>query len=237
MTARVARIAEWLAGREGEMIAFLEQQVNQDSGTYDRDGVNRVADLLASASEAIGSPTSRDLIEEAARRHDAAIPLEPGRPNGECVIARKEVGHCRMEVFGKQAHAGSQPELGVNAIWELAHAICALRALNDPVGGSTVNVGVVRGGKRPKMVPDHASADVDLRIWSLAAAERMTRAFQEIADRCSVPGARGRLSGEISNPPWQTNEGTRRMHGILRRAAARLGLDIAGDGTTARGGS
>jgi glutamate carboxypeptidase len=329
MAARAAQIAEWLAGREGEMIALLERLVNQDSGTYDRDGVNRVADLMAmayqaigfsvqrvpndayadhlvatrgdgpgrrrllcvghmdtvfpagtaatrpfriqagratgpgvvdmkggltvlrfalaalaatespaihqagitvlmNADEEIGSPSSRALIDEAARRHDAAIVLEPARPNGECVIARKGVGHFRVEVFGKQAHAGSQPELGVNAIWELAHKICALQALNDPVRGSTVNVGVVRGGERSNVVPDYACADIDLRVWNLAEAERITRAFREITGRTSVAGARGQLTGEVSTPPWSTDDGTRRMHQILQRAAAHLGLQIPG---------
>jgi len=329
MAARAAQIMEWLAGREGEMIALLERLVNQDSGTYDREGVNRVADMMAStfqaigfsvqrlpndaygdhlvatrgdgpgrkrllcvghmdtvfpagtaaarpfriqggratgpgvvdmkggltvlrfalaalaatesptiheagitvlmnADEEIGSPSSHALIDETARRHDAAIVLEPARPNGECVIARKGVGHFRMEVFGKQAHAGSQPELGVNAIWELAHKICALQALNDPVRGSTVNVGVVRGGDRSNVVPDYAYADIDLRVWNLAEAERITQAFREIASRSSVPGARGQLAGEVSTPPWPTDDGTRRMHQLLQQAAAHLGLEIPG---------
>ncbi len=191
--------------------------------------------LLFNADEEIGSPSSRQLFVEEAQRHHAAIVLEPARPNGECVIGRKGVGHFRLEVFGRQAHAGSQPELGVNAIWEMAHKVCALQALTDAARGTTVNVGVIRGGERSNVVPDYASAEVDLRIWSLAEAERVTRAFREIVERSAVPGATAKLSGEVSTPPWQADEGTRRMLSILQEAGAPLGL--AFEGVTTGGGS
>jgi glutamate carboxypeptidase len=191
--------------------------------------------VLVNTDEEIGSPTSRHLFMEQAARHQAAVVLEPARPNGECVIGRKGVGHFRVDVFGKQAHAGSQPELGANAIWELAHKVCAIQALGDPEQGTTVNVGVIRGGERSNVIPDRASADVDVRIWSAAEADRLTRAFREIAERVTIPGTSARLDGEISNPPWPTNDGTRRMLTILNDAGSPLGL--AFEGVTTGGGS
>jgi glutamate carboxypeptidase len=191
--------------------------------------------ILINSDEEIGSPTSRQTFVDLAGRHQAAIVLEPARPNGECVIGRKGVGHFRLEVFGRQAHAGSQPELGVNAIWELANKVCAMQALTDLERGTSVNVGVVRGGERPNVVPDYACADVDLRIWSTEEADRVTRAFRDIADRAIILGATGTLSGEVSSPPWQTNGGTRRMLTILNEAGSGLGLTFAG--VTTGGGS
>ena len=191
--------------------------------------------ILVNTEEEIGSPTSREAIVAEARRHDAAVVLEPARPNGECVIGRKRVGHFRVEVFGRQAHAGSQPELGINAISELARKIPALEALADAAQGTTVNVGVVRGGERPNVVPDYVLADLDLRIWSDAEGERVRRGIEEIALRSTIPGASGKCSGKISFPAWATNEGTRRMLAILQAAAAPLGLTFAG--TTSGGGS
>ena len=191
--------------------------------------------ILINSDEEVGSPTSRQAFVDLAMHHQAAIVLEPARPNGECVIGRKGVGHFRMEVFGRQAHAGSQPELGVNAIWELASKVCAIQALTDPDRGTTVNVGVVRGGERSNVVPDYACADIDLRVWTPEEADRVTRAFQDIAERSTVPGSTGTLSGEISMPPWPTNGGTRRMLAVLNDAASGLGLTFAG--VTTGGGS
>jgi glutamate carboxypeptidase len=187
--------------------------------------------VLVNSDEEVGSPSSRPIINDLALRHDAAIVMEPARPSGECVIARKGVGHFRMEVFGRQAHAGSQPELGINAIWELAHKVCAMQALNDLDRGTTVNDGVIRGGERSNVVPDYACADVDLRIWSLEEGDRITRALQEIARRSTISGASGKLSGEISTPPWQAGEGTRRMLALLQQAGAHLGMEITGVAT------
>jgi len=329
MTWRRDAILGWLKTHEGEAIAFLEALVNQDSGTYDREAVNRVGEVLARAyadlgfsveripqtefgdhilarrvgtasgksllcighmdtvfpagtaasrpfrieagratgpgvvdmkggltvllfafkalaaidsplyqrlgfsilinsDEEIGSPTSRQLFVDLATCHQAAIVLEPARPNGECVVGRKGAGHFRLEVFGRQAHAGSQPELGINAIWELAHKVCAMQSLNDLERGTTVNVGVVRGGERSNIVPDYACADVDLRVWSVEEADRVTRAFRDIAERPTIPGATARLSGEMSTPPWQANEGTRRMLAMLNAGGSSLGLTFAG---------
>jgi glutamate carboxypeptidase len=191
--------------------------------------------ILINSDEEIGSPTSRQTFMDLAARHHAAVVLEPARPNGECVIGRKGVGHFRLEVLGRQAHAGAQPELGVNAIWELAHKVCAIQALTDLERGTTVNVGVVRGGERSNVVPDYACADVDLRIWSAEEADRVTRAFRDIAEQATIPGATGRLTGEISNPPWQTDNGTRRMLALLNEAGSHLGLTFAG--VTTGGGS
>jgi glutamate carboxypeptidase len=191
--------------------------------------------ILINSDEEIGSPTSRQLFVEEAKRHHAAIVLEPARPNGECVIGRKGVGHFRLEVFGRQAHAGSQPEFGINAIWELAHKVCAVQALTDLTRGTTVNVGVIQGGERSNVVPDYARADVDLRVWSIEEAERVTRAFREIVERSAIPGATARLSGKVSTPPWQTDEGTRRMLTVLQEAGSSLGLAFAG--VTTGGGS
>jgi len=191
--------------------------------------------ILVNSDEEIGSPTSRQTFVDLAKRHQAAIVLEPARPNGECVIGRKGVGHFRLEVFGHAAHAGSQPELGANAIWELAHKVCAVQALTDRERGTTVNVGVIRGGERSNVVPDYACAEVDLRIWSVDEGDRVTRAFQDVTDRAAIPGTNGKLTGEISNPPWQTNEGTRHMLALLNEAGFHLGLTFAG--VTTGGGS
>ena len=336
MTSRAQAFAKWLEIHEQEAIRFLEGLVNQDSGTYDRAGVNKVGDILARAyedlgfsvgriqqsefgdhvlashgvpmegksllcvghmdtvypagtadarpfrieghcatgpgvldmkggltvllfalhalaetdspafrgirvsvlinsDEEIGLPSSRQLISDLAQRHDAAIVLEPARPGGECVIGRKGVGHFRLEVFGRQAHAGSQPELGINAIWELAHKVCAVQTLSDRERGTSLNVGVIRGGERPNVVPDYACADVDLRIWSVEEADRVSQALREIAGQATIIGATGKVTGEISNPPWQTNDGTRRMLSLLQQAGSHLGIEVRG--VTTGGGS
>jgi len=191
--------------------------------------------LAVNSDEEVGSFTSRALFATLARRHQAAIVLEPARPDGECVIGRKGVGHFRVEVAGRQAHAGVQPELGVNAVWELARKVCAIQELSDPKLGTTVNVGMFHGGDRVNVIPDYAVADVDVRVWSGEEVERVTRAIRAIAAQNGVAGATAKCSGQVSMPPWPANEGSRRMLAILQEAAAPLSLRFGG--ITTGGGS
>src|SRR5438874_6114295 len=136
--------------------------------------------IVFNADEERLSPTSRAVIETQARRAHSVGILEPARPGGEYVMARKGAGTFYLEVTGKASHAGLQPELGASAIWDLAQKVAALHALTDLEKGTTINVGTVRGGERPNVVADHAVAEIDLRAWSRAEAEAAIAAMEKI---------------------------------------------------------
>ncbi len=101
--------------------------------------------VLLTTDEEIGSPTSRPLIEETAAGIDAALVLEPSA-HGALKTARKGVSVFRVEVTGRAAHAGLDPERGVNAAVELAHQLLAIAALARPELGTTVTPSLVSGG-------------------------------------------------------------------------------------------
>ena len=173
------------------------------------------------------SPTSKALIQDEARRAHSVAILEPARPGGEYVMARKGAGTFRLEVEGKSSHAGLQPEMGASAIWDLARKVSELHALTDFEAGTTVNVGVIQGGSRPNVVADRAHAEIDLRVWTPEDAERMTAAMRAIALKVHVPGTRARFSGQILFPPWPPGlPGTERLVQIMREAGRELGLDV-----------
>ncbi len=173
------------------------------------------------------SLTSKDLIQAQARRAHSVGILEPARPGGEYVMARKGAGTFYLEVTGKSSHAGLQPEMGASAIWDLAQKIADLCALTDFERGTTVNVGVVRGGERPNVVPDRAYAEIDLRAWTPEEAERAIAAMRAIAEPPRVPGTRARFRGEIHFPPWPPGlPGTARLLEIMEAAGRELGLEV-----------
>ena len=73
------------------------------------------------SDEEIGSDTSRKMIEREARRSDAVLVLEPALgPRGRLKTARKGVGTAEIIITGRAAHAGLNPEQGVNAVHEAA---------------------------------------------------------------------------------------------------------------------
>src|SRR5207237_8862793 len=114
--------------------------------------------------------------------------LWPARPGGEYVMARKGAGVFRLEVTGKSSHAGLQPELGASAIWDLAQKVAELHTLTSSDTGTTVNVGVIRGGTRPNVIADRAAADIDLRVWTTGAAARGPARVRGTCGRVGGPG-------------------------------------------------
>ena len=173
------------------------------------------------------SPSSKSLIQAQARQAHSVAILEPARPGGEYVMARKGAGSFALEISGKAAHAGNQPELGASAILDLAQKIAALHAMTDFAVGTTVNVGTVKGGERPNVVADHAFAEIDLRAWSREEADRAIARMREICERPGVPGTTARFSGDMNFPPWPPGlPGTERLVALMQAAGRDLGLDI-----------
>src|SRR5260370_36479387 len=77
--------------------------------------------FLWTSDEEVGSGSSRWLIEAEARRSDAVFVLEPSTgPRGALKTSRKGVGEFEIIVTGRAAHAGVNPQDGVNAVHELA---------------------------------------------------------------------------------------------------------------------
>jgi glutamate carboxypeptidase len=181
------------------------------------------------SDEEVLSPSSRPLIRAEAARSTSVAVTEPARPGGEYVIARKGAGKFFLEVQGWNAHAGAQPELGRSAVGARAQTICALHAMTDLKEGTTVNVGVVRGGTRSNVVADQCYAEIDLRAWTPEAAGRAMARFREIAARADVDDTSGRLTGDLNFPPWpQGMPGTMALLGLLQEAGRELGLGLTG---------
>lgn len=182
--------------------------------------------FVGNADEEIGSPTSRSVIEQEAADADYVLVLEPGRAAGAIQTMRKGVGMYEMTVTGRSSHAGAQPEEGRSAVLELAHKTIALHDLTNFETGTTVNVGVVNGGTRRNVVPDSASALIDLRASTAAEAERADRAIREIAARQFVADTSTELSGGMNRPPMEKTPATDRVLEAGRRIVEDLGLDF-----------
>ena len=179
--------------------------------------------FLFTSDEERGSLSSRPLIEQEARRARAVLVLEPAA-GGALKTARKGIGIFRVEVEGLAAHAGSNPELGVSAIEEMARQILDLHRLNDPTTGTTVNVGVVNGGTRPNVMAAAASAEVDLRVTNMAEAQRLEEAILGL--RPHNPKARVVVTGGINRPPMERTPGVAALYEMARGVAKGLGFEL-----------
>jgi len=188
--------------------------------------------VLLTSDEEIGSHSSRSLIESEARQCAAVLVLEPSLPGGTLKTSRKGVGVFTLKAMGQAAHAGIAPDKGVNAIEEISRQILKLQQMTDRARGTTVTVGVVRGGTRSNVVPAEAAAEVDVRVTSSEEAERITTRIRSLTPE--VPGARLEIRGAITRPPMQRNAQTARLFEVARAAGAAIGLDLR-EGSTGGG--
>ena len=180
--------------------------------------------VLLTSDEEIGSNSSRALIESEAGQCRAVLVLEPSMPGGALKTARKGVGRFTLKAIGRAAHAGIDPERGVNAIEEIAHQILKLQKMTNAVTGTTISIGVVQGGTRPNVVPAEAAAEIDVRIASLEEAERVSTIIRSLAPE--LPGARLEIRGAINRPPMERTAETARLFEVARGIAGQLGLDL-----------
>jgi glutamate carboxypeptidase len=181
--------------------------------------------VLLTSDEEAGSTWSRSLIEAEARRCRAVLVMEPSLPGGALKTARKGVGGFTVKAIGRAAHAGIDPERGINAIEELARQILKLQNMSDPERGTTVTVGVVNGGSRVNVVAAEASADVDVRVTTSDEAVRITEAIRSLS--AELPGARLEIRGGFNRPPMEPTAGNIRLFEQARTVAARLGITLA----------
>lgn len=189
-------------------------------------------DVLFTSDEEVGSPSSRGLIEERATGAELAYVLESPLPDGTLKTARKGTGDYLVRITGRAAHAGVEPQKGISAIGELAHQTLALHALNDYAAGTTVNVGVVHGGTRPNVVAAGAEAHVDVRVESLAEAERIDAAIRGLQPH--LPGAQLHIEGGLNRPPMERSAAMAALFERARANAAAMGVELK-EGSTGGG--
>lgn len=188
--------------------------------------------MLWTTDEETGSDTSRALIEAEARQSEAVLVLEPALAGGALKTARKGVGQYELSVHGVSAHAGVDPRKGVNAIRELALQVLAVDAIRDLDRGISVNVGVISGGTRSNVVPDFATASVDVRAETMADADGIDRAMRALA--AQTAGARLEVDGGFNRPPMERSAGVVRLFETARACAAEIGIALQ-EGATGGG--
>ena len=187
--------------------------------------------VLLTTDEEVGSPSSAALVESLARRADAVLVLEPG-PLGAVKVARKGIAVWRIEVHGRAAHAGLEPERGVNAAVELARLVGAVAAAGDPASGTTVTPTLLQAGNAANVVPATAEMTLDVRSFeqrTLDAVEGRLRGLRPTLEGASID-----LRCLTSRPPLE-----RAASAALFERAARIwrGLGSGELGAEAVGGA
>ncbi len=212
-----------------DMKGGIVQAVHAIAALDDRSGI----ELLITSDEEVGSVASRALIEERARACGAVLVLEPSADGGALKTGRKGTGTFVLTVGGRAAHAGLEPERGVNALVEAAHLVLRIADLGDPTRGTTVTPTIASAGTADNVVPAEATIRVDARVESDEETSRVETAMRELTT--TVPGATIRVSGGIGRPPMPVSASAE-LFALAQQAAAAAGLPRL-DGIAVGGGS
>jgi glutamate carboxypeptidase len=164
--------------------------------------------FLIETSEERGSPGTKALIDRLVADADVELNLEPGDPPDLLTVWRKGSTTFHIEVKGRAAHAGVAPQEGRNAAVELIHQVQADDVFPKSGGGLTANLTLVDAGSRENIIPEHASAAINVRVRDKADFDRVEQTFRANAGRTQVPDTTVTVSRTPAYPPLPTNPGT-----------------------------
>jgi glutamate carboxypeptidase len=181
--------------------------------------------ILLTTDEEIGSGTSRGLIEDSARGAEAVLVFEAAI-DGQLKSARKGTSWYVVEITGRAAHAGLDPDKGINALVEAADLVRDAVTWADPEKGTTVTPTTARAGVTDNTVPDRAAIGIDVRAWSADEQQRiddLARGWRPAHPEAGV----AIIGGGINRPAMEQSAG----EGLARLAeecARTLGLGPIG---------
>jgi glutamate carboxypeptidase len=178
---------------------------------------------VLSADEQAGSLDSRHAVEAAALEADWVFCMECAREGGNLMGLRAQIGVAKLDVFGRDAHAGNAYAKGISAIEAMARKITAIHTLTDPAREIYLCVGEIHGGWRRSVIPGHCMATIDIRTPGPAEWDEVEAALRRIAAKEELPGSRAELLIASHRPgvPWTSK--TDRLIAIAHEAGDELG--------------
>ena len=178
--------------------------------------------LIATTDEETGSATSKDFIVELAKKSKAVLVLEAAI-DGKVKTGRKGTSMYQVTVHGKAAHAGLEPEKGINSTVEIAQIVLHLKSLENIEHGTTVVPTMLRSGNTTNTVPDKATLDIDARSFSqdeLLRVDKTIRAIKPIHAQ-----ARIEITGGLNRPPLELSA-TKDLYDRAEKVAAAMGIKL-----------
>lgn len=154
---------------------------------------------------------------------DMGFVLDSGGPPGTIINAAPREDLWRVKIYGRSAHAGVNPEEGINAIRVAAEFVRLLPPARVD-GDTTFNPGVIRGGQATNIVPDLVEIAGDMRSHReeklRELAEEVSLLLQQTCVRC---GGEGEIEVETLYPSYHLSPEAPPVK-LAKAAAERVGL-------------
>ncbi|WP_140918388.1 M20 family metallopeptidase [Limnobaculum xujianqingii] len=193
----------------------------------DDSDVQRLSIAVAmNPDEETGSVYSHEWLGKYAKQSRYVLVAEAARADGSLVKARKGMARYNIDFHGRAAHAGNAPEKGRSAITELANWILAINQLGNAEAGTTLNVGVVKGGDAANIVPDKAQAVVDVRFWDNNEYHRIDKAINEMSKKAYVADVTSTVTEMAHTPAMSPSAETEKLMTLVERCGQEEGIPV-----------
>jgi len=137
-------------------------------------------EIVFSICEEIGLHGAKNLDISSLNARMAFV-LDCGGQVGEIINAAPSQNSLKIIIHGKAAHAGSNPEEGINAI-QVAGFVLSRMKLGRIDEETTTNIGIISGGKATNIVPDKVTLEGEVRSRNEEKLEKYTEQLKKIAE-------------------------------------------------------
>lgn len=154
---------------------------------------------------------------------DMGYALDSNGEIGAIVVAAPTQAKVIMQIFGKSAHAGVNPEDGISAIQVASKAIAAMK-LGRIDNETTANIGKFAGGGPTNIVCDHVQLDAEARSIVQEKVDLQVAQMREALETTVREyGAECEFRSEIVYPAFSFNENDPVVQ-LADRAISSIGL-------------
>ena len=210
-------------------VAILQKMNFKDYGTLT---------VLINGDEEISSPGARAMLTKLGSEQDAVFSCEATRVTGDRLsLATSGIGAIALKVDGKSSHAGSSPELGRNALYEMSNQILQMRDLSNPDTGMKVNWTLSQAGTNRNVIPAVATAQADVRVLRTADYDGLERTLQERIQKKLIADTKVEAKFERRRPPLEVTPAARQLATHAQGIYAEIGEKLAVYDTAEGGGT
>lgn len=194
--------------------------------------------VLINGDEEISSPGSRKLIARLGAEHDVTMSFEASRSNSDKLsLATAGIGAVTLDVQGRASHAGSAPEKGVNALYEMAHQVTQMSKLSNTETGVKMNWTLAKAGTNRNVIPDQAQAEADVRVLRAADYDGIERQVQERSAQKLLPESKVTATFERRRPPLEASAASKALASHAQAVYREIGRELVVDPVAEGGGT
>jgi glutamate carboxypeptidase len=199
-----------------DMKAGVVQILHAVARLDDRRGIS----ILLTSDEEVGSPSSRALIMDRSAAAGVVLVTESSAAGGALKTERSGVAQYSVVAVGRAAHAGLEPERGVNASVEIARQVLAVADIGERTPEASVTPTLLAAGTTANTVPASARLTVDVRARTRSAFDHVDAAI--LALPAQLAGSRLEVTRLFASSPLESTA-SEALFALAQRVATDLG--------------